>query len=137
LKHSYNLLIHKSFYNQVNQFLNSLHQAEKNKLLKQLRTALNRIKKAPLSCARLREIKDDELRGKIRKVYIGGNKGYRLFFIFYEKKNIIIPFFISKQRRDHITYNETMLNMLEQSAIEMFNDFINKNYDSFFSYDPY
>lgn len=131
---SCNLLKHNLFKQNITDFFKSFPQSDREAIKKQLISTVNKIKTNPLSCARIKEIKNEGLKGRIRKAYVGGNKRYRLYFIYYrddKDKEIIIPFYLSMQKRADINYNKEMIVFLEKLANKVAEDLKNNNHSAF------
>jgi len=67
------------------------------------------------------------LQGRIRKRYVGGRKGHRLFYITFPREKIVIGVFITPETRNKINYNEFPWNLF----LEAFQDFEIKKLDKF------
>jgi hypothetical protein len=81
-----------------------------------------------MSGEKFRYITNEKLQGAIRKKYVGGREGHRLFYIFNSKENLVLPVYIYVEQRRDIDYKKVPW---EEIADEIYKDFINKKYDKF------
>jgi len=128
LTNSFNLLIPKSFEEQCIQAIKQYPTSKKQKIIKQIDTALAKIRSDPCSGKMMREIANPRLRGAIRRIYVGGNEGHRLIYIYLPKKPYIIPVFLSLEIRANLNYNKVSW---KEIANDIYEDFTNKRYDNF------
>lgn len=129
--HSYVLLLHDIFKNQCYDFVGSFPESQQLKINKQITTSLLQIKSNPSSYKPLIEVRDKRLQGIIRRIYVGGNQRYRLMYLYFPNKSIIIPIFISEELRKNFDYDQAPW---EEYADRIYNDLIDGNDAAFSKY---
>ena len=128
MNHSYSLLIHKSFKELVNQVIRNYPKSQQQLITNQIKTALQKISSDPFSQKPLRDIIHRKLIGIIRRVYVGGNKGHRLFYICIQKESYVLPTFISKEIRQDFNYDDISW---QNIANAIYDDYLNLRYEAF------
>jgi hypothetical protein len=68
------------------------------------------------------------LRGRIRRLWVGGPGGHRFFFIADKAKQVILPVYLSLEVRKNIDYDQVPW---EQYASEIYSDFVKGNIQAF------
>lgn len=122
------LLVHLIFKDQINSVKSSYPSSKQSQIERQITTVLFKIKDSPNSGKMMRDVKNEELRGVIRRTYVGGPEGHRFIYIYNGPKNIVLPVLISKEVKRDFDYEKVAW---EQIAEEIYNDFIKKKYDKF------
>lgn len=134
MTNSFNLLIHKSFKEQSIQVIKQYPKSKKQKIIKQINTALTKIISDPCSGKMMSKIANPRLRGAVRRIYVGGNEGHRLIYIYLAKKYYIIPVFLSLEIRANLNYNKVAW---KEIANDIYEDFTKKRYENFINWNKF
>ncbi len=127
---SYKLLIHIGLLERIHAFLDRLPDSEKKSVEKQVITAFNKLASDPVGQQNrtFHENRNPALVGLVRKIYVGGNDGYRLMNLVLPEKKRILPFFMSEVKRSKFDYNKVDWSRM---AKEVHHDFISGNPNAF------
>ena len=133
MTHSLNLLIHCDFKKQAKQVIKQYAKSEQPLIEKQITKALTEIKSTPFKYKCLQYVSNPCLVGIIRRKYVGGNEGHRLVYVCPHKSNLIIPVYISPERRPNLDYQKAPW---EKIADSIYDDFVNKRDSKFLNWQP-
>jgi len=122
------LLAHLIFRDQIKKVIRSYPPAKKGQIARQITTVLNKIKDSPNVGKMMRDLKNEDLKGVIRRTYVGGPERHRFIYIYNGPKNLVLPVFLSKEPKRDFDYDKVPW---EEIAEEIYNDFINKKYNKF------
>ena len=131
MNQQYSLLLHLNFQREMADFLGQFNESAKPLAKQQLATALDKIRSNPFSEKALREISSKKLQGLIRRIHVGGPGRYRLFYLSPPNCTLIIPFYISKERRSDFRYDSRTIEEIENAALPIFSDFVKNNHAQF------
>ena len=125
MKSKYSLLIHDSFQEQVDAFLDKYE--DNTGLIKQFRKIID----TPLN----NPMKDvpPKLVGKVFHAHVAcdnipARKGFRLIYIFEKKKGIVLPVYVSLVVKSRFSYEKSDW---DKYAIDIYEDLIQGNNDKF------
>ena len=129
----YRLLEHRSFRQQRIDFLSQFSGKERPLVERQLTDALKKLLSDPFSAQTrpIRDLKTRKVQNITRRIYVGGNKRYRLIYLCPPNCNILIPFYLSPDTRDYFDYDEH-IEEIESLAVPILDDYANRRYDQFF-----
>lgn len=128
---SHSLVLHREFKKQCNE-VKKLYSGKKlTQIDKQITTTLLQIRSNPSAFKSLKDVIKGKLSGIVRRVYVGGNNGHRLFYLYLTEKQFIIPIFISKELRRDFDYGDTSW---IGPAEKIYEDILSGNYDTFTKY---
>lgn len=130
MRPSYKVLIHEKVKQQLRDFVTSQQKSEQDSIVKQIKTALEKLKNDPLgpSNSLFQESRYPRLCGKIRKIHVGGRERFRLINLCISEKETVLPIYISEVRRSDFDYNKVPWQSI---AEEIYKDLIDGNKDKF------
>jgi len=129
LARSFSLLIHVRIEAQIRSFVEQLPKSEKDQIVTQIHTAFQKLKSDPTGSQNVlfHENRNPALVGKVRKMYVGGNEGYRLMNLVLTDKAVILPFYMSDVKRSLFNYGSVNWDI----ANEIQSDFLSGNIKKF------
>jgi len=122
LTRSYKLIFHQSFQKQALKI-----KGKYPKIEKPLMKALDSVKANPLP-GTLQGITIPYLKGIIHKKHVGGPTGHRLIYLFFNRQGIVIPIFVSEEKKAKFSYDKIDW---QKVCAPIYQDFKNKNYKAF------
>jgi hypothetical protein len=126
VRRSYNILIHKTFGEQIKDVVQK-HPKIENALA----TTLREIRASPTFGKMMKDVRKPKLRGVIRRAHVGGRKGHRLIYLHPLKSEVVIPVLLSPDPRSSFDYDNVPW---QEISDEIYRDFVNKNYDAFINW---
>ncbi len=112
----YKFLVHHNFQEQMDAFLEN-NMSIWGSFIDQCRKACSDPFKAGKP---LKYVAYKVLRGKIRRLQVGGRKGHRFIFIVYRPKEIILPVYLSQEIKKGYRLRQDTVGGIRQANIQRF-----------------
>jgi len=120
----YKFLVHRTFQEQIDSFL-EMNASVWGSFIDQCRKACA----DPFNTGKpLARVGHPALRGRIKRLWVGGPGRHRFIFIVEKSKQIILPVYLSLQLRKDIDYDKIPW---EEYADKIYNDFVKGNTEAF------
>lgn len=120
---SYRFIAHREFRKQHEAFVK-----DNPRLVNALVTQYKKAMVNPAVGKAMRSIPLEELRGRVRRLYVGGKKKYRFVYFFFAERQVVLAAWISPMPRTKLDYDK--LEWLE-TAEEYCTDLIEGNVEAF------